>query len=555
MVNILTITQVKKSFHFLININFLFLLTFFLIILIFYPNSHDLLQLPKRSNPILNYFSSSNINNVAATTSNCSKIQTFDHDYEAKCEFLKFNRGCGSSGYIDYLQLFYCIFGSIPAIGYTILALWLVVLFYLLGSTADDYFVVSLKSLSTLLKLSPTMAGVTFLSFGNGAPDVFSSIVSFVGTSSGSGAVGLNSVLGAGFFVSSVVVGIISISISSRGVSINKKSFIRDILFYLLTLSSVLVIVTVGAINIWGAMAFVSLYVIYILLVYKMDSDGRNGRQAGDEESAAPLLGDNSNGVIHDGINHEDDQIEVNTGCRSFVEFEFLYGIDKPLSLPRRMTIPVVGEENWSKPYAVISVTLAPVLLVALVWGSQKETLIPYSISGLIGIVTGSLAFFTTSKLNPPRTKKCLLVWLLGGFLMSVTWIYLVAGELVSLLVSLGKLFGISPLILGLTLLAWGNSLGDFISNSALANNGDKDGGPQTAISGCYAGPIFNAIMGLGLGFLISAWSQYSTPFAIPRDISLYETVGFLMAALLWALVMMLRNNMKLEYYNLAENK
>ncbi|MCL7048503.1 hypothetical protein MKW94_011722 [Papaver nudicaule] len=554
VVNIPWITQVRKSFHFFINASFIFLLAFFLTILIFYPNSHDVLQAPIRSNPITNYFSSPNLNNVAAT-SNCSEIKRH-HDFKAKCEFLKFNKGCGSSGYIDYLQLFYCIFGSIPIIGYIILILWLVVLFYLLGSTADDYFVPSLKSLSNVLRLTPTMAGVTFLSFGNGAPDVFSSIVSFMGTTKGGGAVGLNSVLGAGFFVSSVVVGVISVSISSRGVSVDKKSFIRDILFYFLTLSAVLVIVTVGAINIWGAMAFVCLYLIYVLLVYTMDSNGHDETKEGDslEESAVPLLGDSSNGenlvsIENGGGSHEDDQNGKNTVWGKFVhiiEFGFLYGIDIPLSLPRRMTIPVVSDENWSKLYAVISVTVAPVLLAALLWGSQKEILIPYLMGGLVGIVLGSLAIFTTNKSNPPKAKKILLFWLLGGFLMSVTWIYLIAGELVSLLETLGKLFGISPLILGLTVLAWGNSLGDLISNSALAKKGGIDGA-QTAISGCYAGPIFNAILGLGLGLLISAWSQYPTPFAIPRDITLYETVGFLMVGLLWALVMTLRNNMKLD--------
>ncbi|KAI3989856.1 hypothetical protein MKX01_040826 [Papaver californicum] len=542
VVNIPLLTQARKSFHFLINITFFFLIAFFLTILIFCPNSHDVLQAPKRSNAILNYFSSQNLNNVAAT-SNRSEIKQY-HDYKAKCDFLKFNDGCGASGYIDYLQLFYCIFGSIPIIGYIILILWLVVLFYLLGSTADDYFVPSLESLSNVLKLTPSMAGVTFLSFGNGAPDVFSSIVSFMGNTTGSGAVGLNSVLGAGFFVSSVVVGAISIYVSSHGVSVDKKSFIRDILFYLITLSSVLVIVTVGAIDIWGAMAFVCLYLIYVFLVYKMDSNGHNEIKAGDplEESTAPLLGDSSNAenlvsIDNGGINngsHEDGQNGICGRFVHIIKLGLLHGIDKPLSLPRRMTIPCVSDENWSKPYAVISVTLAPVLLVALIWGSPKETLIPYLIGGLAGIVFGLLAIFTTNRFIPPKTKKCLLVWLLGGFLMSVTWIYLAAGELVSLLGTLGELFGISPLLLGLTILAWGNSLGDLISNMALAKKGGKDGS-QTAISGCYAGPIFNAIMGLVWVFLSRL------------DITLYEKLGSLMAGLLWALIMMLRNDMKLD--------
>ena len=57
-----------------------------------------------------------------------------------------------------------------------ILAPWLLMLLMALGSTADNFLMPQLNYLSELLKLSPDVAGVTLLSFGNGAPDVFSAI-------------------------------------------------------------------------------------------------------------------------------------------------------------------------------------------------------------------------------------------------------------------------------------------------------------------------------------------------------------------------------------------
>ena len=45
-------------------------------------------------------------------------------------------------------------------------------------------------------------------------------------------------------------------------------------------------------------------------------------------------------------------------------------------------------------------------------------------------------------------------------------------------------LSGLREDFLGLTLLAWGNSLGDFFANSALA----KKGYGVLAITGCFAG-------------------------------------------------------------------
>ncbi|KAL0453368.1 UNVERIFIED_CONTAM: Cation/calcium exchanger 1 [Sesamum latifolium] len=228
----------------------------------------------------------------------------------------------------------------------------------------------------------------------------------------------------------------------------------------------------------------------------------------------------------------------------------FFYVLELPLYLPRRLTIPDISEGKWSKPFAISSASLAPILLAALcsTQGESidiKANLGIFLASIIVGTVLGTLTFVLTKHSGPPR--KFQFPWLAGGFLMSIVWTYIIVEELVSLLVALGNILGISPSILGITVLAWGNSLGDLISNLAMALKGGADGA-QVAVSGCYAGPLFNTLIGLGLSLVFAAWREYPNGYAIPGDIhDLYETIGFLMGGLLWALVILPKRNMEMD--------
>ncbi|KAG2689952.1 hypothetical protein I3843_09G162300 [Carya illinoinensis] len=550
----ISIFQSKKISLFL-NISFLLLLSVFLKTHIF-PSNTSLLHLSLGTTTISSVSNPLFLRSIR--TDGCTGLQNYQ-DYEYKCLYVKRHIGCRPKGYISYLQFFYCNFGQFPFLGHVVLLLWLLVLFYLLGNTTANYFCSSLESLSKIMKLSPIIAGVTLLSLGNGASDVFASIVSF--TRSGSGDVGLNSVLGGAFFISSVVVGIISILISSRHIAVDKPSFIRDVLFSLFSLISLFLIIAIGKINLWGAICFASIYFVYVFAVSATHFFCRNEETSNSNqdtgEIAIPLLGsvDDEKPILLEKTDLEE-QLQIpsflhlnSSTCYYFGKI--LHVLELPLQLPRRLTIPVVSEERWSKPYAVISVTLAPLLLAALS-NTQREnvglrsSLVTYLTAGLIGMVFGNLAFVTTKNSTPP--KRCLFPWLAGGFLMSVTWTYIIAEELVSLLLSIGHIIGINPSILGLTVLAWGNSLGDLIANTAMAINGGTDG-TQIAISGCYAGPLFNVLMGIGLSLVLSSWSVYPSYFVIPTDPSLYETIGFLIGGLLWALVILPKKNMRLDRF------
>ncbi|KAK6042901.1 Sodium/calcium exchanger protein [Cooperia oncophora] len=83
---------------------------------------------------------------------------------------------------------------------------------------------------------------------------------------------------------------------------------------------------------------------------------------------------------------------------------------------------------------------------------------------------------------------------------MSISWIYFISSEIVNVVTMFGVISQISHEVLGLTILAWSNSIGDLIADIAVV----KQGYPRMAISASIGGPLFNLLIGFGLPFLIA---------------------------------------------------
>ncbi|CAM6026190.1 unnamed protein product [Sphagnum balticum] len=477
--------------------------------------------------------------------------------FPSACAYVRANTECHSGTLVEYTTLFYCRFAKMHLVGYLLLFIWLVMLFYMLGNTAADYFCYSLKKLSNLLQLPPTVAGVSLLPLGNGAPDVFASIAAFMG--SGHSQVGLNSVLGGAVFVTSVVAGSVCLAVQFRShessrVHLDSCCFLRDMGFFLFTLGILCAIIVIGEIHFWESVAYLSIYVLYAISVaaFAMKTSGCIKQKRFLLEN---LLTGMSTFWFIPSPSLFLYQFPLNCGMKSeeCLSIKLLAlscwtlcirTLELPFDLPRRLTIPVADDLRWSRPFAIASAVLAPALLAG-VWDSKDgepfgTSISEYLVGGSIGVVLGIIAFFTTEPEQPPHHS--LFIWVAGSFIMSIVWFYLIATELVAALVALGVILEINPAILGLTLLAWGNSIGDLISNLALSLNSGDD--VQIAISGCYAGPMFNTLVGLGLSFVLASWKASPNALILREDNSLFLTIGFLFVILLWVLVVLPASDM-----------
>ena len=204
--------------------------------------------------------------------------------------------------------------------------------------------------------------------------------------------------------------------------------------------------------------------------------------------------------------------------------------LEFPAVLLRDMSIPTLQPESWSKVYAVLHPLVAPlVLLLALGDINQRVRGLPVSVlSLLLGAPVAVLVLLVTHHSRPPQGRVLATTWVLAAFFMCVTWVYLLASELVVCLETLGEILRIPSAYLGLTVLAWGNSIGDFFSNTSLARRGLG----EMAVAGCYGGPVFNVLVGLGLSTSYACMAYYPAPFRISLDPAAIVSLTFLYIAL-----------------------
>ncbi|KAG7400795.1 sodium/calcium exchanger protein [Phytophthora boehmeriae] len=565
---------------------------------------------------------------------------------------------------IDYVHLHYCSLAGLPLLSALLLLLWLALLFYFLGSTADGYFSPTLASLSDRLRVPHDVAGVTFLAFGNGAPDVFSAIAAY---SSGVGEAGINELLGGAVFVSTVVVGAVAVASS---VHVQRWAFVRDVGALLASLLLLMLLTTTSSEEDVGqtavaALLFLALYGMYVASVvfpacvarYRAaeveirdadmlkktsmmisafwhalsprgkDATSRVQRdeqvehhytfitrseaevQADERSSQSGKTSDNGAGktctklnsnnyemsspkmmagprfssrvfddhfdVVEESLSSpliaddertdmdNDDELVIPDWQRHLrwrwrlqrrvvrmissnepLVCKLLYIPQALLVLVRDITVPLFDDEAWSRPKASLAPITVP-LLVALTSGYADTDIsggkfsyhVPlWQVLLVVGFCLSGIVSFTTHRSHAPRSITSSSVLLTLAFVACVCWIYAVATELMALLVAVGYITRASNSLLGLTVLAWGNSVGDLITDVSVA----RAGFPQMAIAGCFGGPVFNVLLGLGLPMLYACIRGRSEDLAL--DIHAWISLAFLFVSLTSSLLVFQRH-------------
>jgi K+-dependent Na+/Ca+ exchanger-like protein len=147
------------------------------------------------------------------------------------------------------------------------LLVWLAIIlisFYLLAVVTDEFFVIALDEISKKMKLSPDMAGATFMAIGSSAPELFTSLIAVLRTD-GLADVGAGTIVGSAIFNILVIIGA---SASFRKAHLNWQPVVRDMLFYAVSILLLLISFMDGQIIWREALLFVGVYVGYLVAVF-----------------------------------------------------------------------------------------------------------------------------------------------------------------------------------------------------------------------------------------------------------------------------------------------
>uniref|UniRef100_A0A8C9M3U8 Solute carrier family 8 member B1 n=1 Tax=Panthera tigris altaica TaxID=74533 RepID=A0A8C9M3U8_PANTA len=378
-----------------------------------------------------------------------------------RCDFIRTNPDCRSEGgYLNYLEGIFChLPPNLLPLAVTLYAFWLLYLFLVLGVTAAKFFCPNLSAICTLLKLSHNVAalppGHRFL-HGGRVPDLHRAL---------------------------------------PGQSHACMGYLGLYVFYVLT------VVVCTWLYRWQRRRS---------LVYSMpgtpemlsDSEvepvSSNSYDYSEEYRPLLFYQETTAQILARALN----PLDYRKWRNKSVYWRALKVLKLPVEFLLLLTVPVVDPDkddgNWKRPLNCLHLVISP-LVLALTLQSGAYGI--YEIGGLfpvwavvviVGTALAAVTFFATSNSEPPRFH-----WLFAflGFLTSALWINAAATEVVNILRSLGVVFRLSNTVLGLTLLAWGNSIGDAFSDFTLA----RQGYPRMAFAACFGGIILSILHGAAL--------------------------------------------------------
>ncbi|CAE7355298.1 CCX1 [Symbiodinium natans] len=396
-------------------------------------------------------------------------------------------RAVAPSDLIDYC-------GMVQNMGYASLPLvflWVVVLMWLLNTTAEVYFVPPLVYWSSLLSLRPGIAGATFVAIGNGAPD---SVMMFLAPSVQDA---LDMVLCGVMCILCVAGGCVLLArlrlraradrtqLSDKEEAcepLDRRAYINNAAWLALALGYMLWLLTTRRVTLGRALMMPLMYVCYLASLFLLPDSRPPLMAPSDLGPAPPLPG-------------------LQKPPKGDIGQLVLWALAWPTYVLRWTLIPP-SDYFWDRPRRIFS-SLSPVaVLLFCLWsydlGLRWCVQSPATIAVTLVAALAAAGIFLSSD-DGPKVPAVYPATTLLAKASSVLFLLAVAKELTSCCKTVAFYLGVSRFVLESTVVPWGNSLGDIVTGIAMVRQAQS----QAAATALFAGPLFNLLVGAGVSMLL----------------------------------------------------
>ena len=305
---------------------------------------------------------------------------------------------------------------------------------------------------------------------------------------------------------------------------INKRNFVKDTIFILLSLLSLLIFSFFWKINNYMSITFFVIYAIYVIISIFMSTSSKveyieEGFNIKENISLALLNPNNikddlklnlsifgSESVLEGKrgsiVEKEIKTDDLNTKSKEKKEEESQSIFTNYIAIPTEYLLKLIilppNVELWNKYFASISSLVGGLFFLFsnnMIDDMFHIELFPIIIVGIC-IVLFVFAIISNRNLHP----SYILLFIIFSVIMSINFIGWVSNFIVDFLNLLGFACNLDIAFLGITILAIGNSIGDLIADFTMAQKGMG----EMAITGTFSSPTFNLLIGLGCSLLIT---------------------------------------------------
>jgi sodium/potassium/calcium exchanger 6 len=439
-----------------------------------------------------------------------------EYGFSSKCDLV--TKHCtDQSTFLNNVDIYYCKFDEHIGLMLLYAIPYILFCFYWLSSTADYYLEPSVAKLAKYFRFSEALSGITLIALANGMPDVISCYVASDEETSAGIQLSLGALFGASIFATTIILA--RVLMNSSYIWLNKVALIRDLSFYLITNVYLLVIGSLGNLNLYYAIALYGIYFIFVIFAvveeFKEKLNNANRDQQSDDlpkeiefttnynqtdlekylqnpkmQNGTPLTPKSARLMSRkDSLSLTQEKI-----ANQALLMRIWHFIEIPFNFVRNITIPYMDDSAYTK----FRLAGYPIFTTAfMMWRLGLFDDFGWNtfwISLIMSCLFSSVVLFRIAK-NPKYFDYLNIGSVIIGFVISVFWLHFVAELLIDFLNVLKIASGYSLNMIGLTILAWGNSSNDFFVDVALA----KRGYGIMAISGIFAGQFFNLNIGFGI--------------------------------------------------------